>query len=174
MKLIDEKGRLFGAVNVVDLMILLIIAAVVLVVATGFLGDKATEIVSQKQEYWFEVEVIGANPRLYNEVDRVDPVGSILIASNSFQDATIQDYWYEDFQMANVNDEGKMVYSGDGLRKNIVFLIKGYASPDSPTPSVANQEVRAGRTFIVKTQTIETSGVIRYCQFGGYTGNGSK
>ena len=89
MKLIDEKGRLFGAVNVVDLLVLLMIAAIVLVIATSFLGDKATEIVSQKQEYWFEVEVIGANPRLFNEVDRVDPVGATLIASNTFQDATI-------------------------------------------------------------------------------------
>ncbi|MBQ6013512.1 MAG: DUF4330 domain-containing protein [Firmicutes bacterium] len=174
MKLIDEKGRLFGAVNVVDLLVLLMIAAIVLVIATSFLGDKATEIVSQKQEYWFEVEVIGANPRLFNEVDRVDPVGATLIASNTFQDATIQDYWYEEFSMANPDSEGHMVYAGDGVRKNIVFLIKGYASPDSPTPTVANQEVRAGRTFIVKTQTIETSGVIRYCQFGGYDGNGGK
>ncbi|MBQ1384839.1 MAG: DUF4330 family protein, partial [Firmicutes bacterium] len=99
MKLIDEKGRLFGAVNVVDLLVLLMIAAIVLVIATSFLGDKATEIVSQKQEYWFEVEVIGANPRLFNEVDRVDPVGATLIASNTFQDATIQDYWYEEFSM---------------------------------------------------------------------------
>ena len=170
MKIVNEKGKLFGLINVVDLLVILLLVAIAAVVATSFLGDKATEIVSQKEEYWFEVEVLGAFPRLYEEIDRVDPVGAKLIAGNTFHDATIEDYWYEDFVSANPDSDGILRNSGDGVRKDVVFLIKGYASPDSPTPSIANQEVRAGRTFIVKTQTIETSGVIRYCQFGEYTG----
>lgn len=173
MKLINEKGKLFGLVNLVDLLVVLMVVAICAVLATKFMGDRATEMVSAKEDYWFEVEIVGANPRYYNEIDRIDPKGVGLIAGNSFQDATIEDYWYEEFTMSTTDAEGNLHWAKDDVRKNIVYLIKGKAAKNSPTPMVANQEVRVGRTFTVKTLTTEINGIIRYAQFGEYTGTGS-
>lgn len=171
MKLINEKGKLFGLINLVDLLVVLMIAVIVAVLATKFMGDRATEAVSAKEDYWFEVEVVGAMPRYYEEVERVDLKGTGLIAGNTFQDATIEDYWFEDYRICTTDDNGELHWVTDEVRKDVVYLIKGKAAKNSPTPTVANQEVRVGRTFTVKTLTTEINGVIRYAQFGEYTGN---
>ena len=139
MKLINEKGKLFGLINVVDLLVLLMVAAVAVILAGKFFGDRAAEVVSAKEDYWFEVEVIGANPRYYNEVDRIDLKGTGLIAGNSFQDATIEDWWYEDYMQSTTDAEGNVHWVVDEVRKSVIFLIKGQVAKNSPTPTVANQ-----------------------------------
>ena len=46
MKIIDKKGKLFGLVNIVDLIVLLLVVAVIGVVATKLMGSKVTNAVS--------------------------------------------------------------------------------------------------------------------------------
>ena len=46
MKIVNEKGKLFGVINLVDLLVLLIIVAVIAVMAKSLLQDTVTEAVS--------------------------------------------------------------------------------------------------------------------------------
>ena len=41
MKIIDEKGRLFGKINLIDLLVLVLVVAVVLAVGWKLVGKKA-------------------------------------------------------------------------------------------------------------------------------------
>ncbi|MCQ2565982.1 MAG: DUF4330 domain-containing protein [Clostridia bacterium] len=174
MKLINEKGKLFGIINLVDLLVLLLVIAVVAVVGVKLFGTKAVEVVSAKSDCYAEIEVIGANPRLYNEVDRqMDKlIGARMVTGNEYLSATIEDIWYEPYNILATNSDGYVVASIDETRVSIVFLVKTQVSPDAATLSIGSQELRSGKTFIVKTQALETSGTIRYVNVGEYDGEG--
>ena len=172
MKIVNEKGKLFGIINVVDLLVLLMIIAVIGVVGTKLFGTKVAEVTQPKSDCYMEVELYGCLPSRYDEVFRQDLVGERLVSGNSYMPATIEDVWLEDCLVSGTDDEGTVQYKIDSAKKNIVFLIKTQVSPDSASPAIGSQEMRAGKTFIVKTQTFETSGTIRYVNIGEYTGNG--
>ena len=78
MKIINEKGKLFGLINVVDLIVLLLVIAVVGVLATKLLGNRVTEAVVQKVDCYAQVRIIGAHPTLVEEVQRQNLVGQRL------------------------------------------------------------------------------------------------
>lgn len=174
MKLINEKGKLFGIINLVDLIVLLLIIAVVAVVGIKLFGTKAVEVVSTKSDCYAEVEVIGAYSRLYDEVERQKDklIGSRMVTGNEFLAATIEDVWYEPYTVLAANSDGNIVETIDDLRVDIVFLVKTQVAPDGATFSLGSQELRAGKTFIIKAQTLETSGTIRYVNVGEYDGKG--
>ena len=163
MKLINEKGKLFGIINVVDLIIVVMVIAMVGAVATMVLGDQVTQAVSPQVA---EIEIIGAAPRLYNEVLRQELVGEKMVSGNTYLDATVEDVWFEDYVTQAVTDNGTIVDAKDPTKKNVVFKMKFNTAKDTASPKVGSQEVRAGRTFIVKTQTFECSGTIRYVEIG--------
>ncbi len=168
MKLINEKGKLFGIINVVDLIVLLVIVLGIAGVAVKLLGTQATDVVAQKVDCYAEVVVVGAAPRLYDEVFRQDLVGERMVASNVFLDSTVEAVWLEDYVVQVQTADGPIVDSKDPTKKNIAFVLKFQVAPDSSTFKIGSQEVRAGRTLIIKTQAFETNGIIRYVQVGGY------
>jgi hypothetical protein len=168
MKIINEKGKLFGLINVVDLIVLLLVIAVIGVMATKLLGNRVTEAVAQKVDCYAQVRVIGAHPTLVEEVQRQDLAGQRMVAGSVYIDGTIEDVWLEDYRVQVQTDDGRIVTATDPDKKDIIFMIKFPVAPDTPNPKLGSQEVRAGRTLIVKTQTFETSGTIRYVQIGEY------
>jgi len=174
MKLVNEKGKLFGIINVVDLLVILLVIAIVAVVGIKLFGTKAQAVVAVKEDCYAEIEIIAASPRLYNEVDRqMDTlIGSRMVTGNEYLNATVEDVWFEDYVVVNPDDEGTMIEAVDPNRKDIVFLVKTQVAPDSATLSIGAQELRSGKTFIVKTQTFECSGTIRYVNVGEYDGVG--
>ena len=46
MKIIDEKGRLFGKLNLIDLLVIVLLIAAVAAVAWKLVGKKAAETVA--------------------------------------------------------------------------------------------------------------------------------
>ncbi len=168
MKIVNEKGKLFGIINIVDLMVLLLIVAVVAVVATKLGGSAVTDAISQKVDCYMQVRVIGAHPSLVVETKNQDLIGQRLVSGNQYLDATIEDCWIEDYRVQVVTDDGRILTSTDPDKKDIIFLIKTQVAPDTPSPKIGSQELRSGRTYIVKSQTFEISGTIRYVEIGAY------
>ncbi len=171
MKLIKDK-KLFGVLNIADIIIIVLILAMVCVIAVKLLGSKATDVVAQKVDCYAEVVVLGAYPRLFDEVERTmdDLKGAKMVSGNEFLSATVEDVWFEEYGVDVSTEDGSIVYSVSPSRQNIVFLVKFQAAPDTASPKIGAQEVRTGRTLIIKTQTFETSGVIRYVNIGSYEG----
>ena len=168
MKIINEKGKLFGLINIVDLIVLLLVIAVIGVVATKLLGNRVTEAVSQKVDCYAQVRVIGAHPSLVEEVQRQNLAGQRMVAGGAYVDGTVEDVWIEDYRVQVQTDDGRIVTATDPDKKDIIFVIKFPVAPDTPNPKLGSQEVRAGRTLIVKTQTFEITGTIRYVEIGRY------
>ncbi len=162
----EKKKRKF---NIIDIVVIAIIIIAIAVVGVKLLGDKVTDAVAEKVDCYAEVVIVGAQPRIYEEVLRQDLVGEKMVSGNSFLSSTIEDVWLEDYIVQLPTSDGKTVDSLDPTCKNIVVLVKTQVAPDTASPKIGSQEVRAGKTFIVKTQKFETSGTIRYVEFGEYT-----
>ena len=169
MKIINEKGKLFGILNIVDLIVLLLVVAVVGVLATKLMGNKVTEAVAQKVDCYAQIRVVGAHPSLVVEAQRQSLVGQRMVAGSVYIDGTIEDVWIEPYKVqVQINDPPYIVTATDPDKKDIVFVIKFPIAADTPNPKLGSQEVRAGRALIIKAQTFEISGTIRYVQIGSY------
>ncbi len=162
MKLVNEKGKLFGLINVVDLLIFVAVIAVAGAIAWQVLGTKVNEAVSTQVELTAEIVIVGTPPRLVDEAVRQDLVGKKLVSGNDYMNAVITDIWLEDYVIQATRDDGVIVDSKDPSKKDVVVKISTTVPKGTPSPKIGSQEIRAGRTYILKTQTFECIGTIRY------------
>ncbi len=165
MKIINEKGKLFGVINVVDLLVLA--AAVALIAGVGYklFAPQIAEAASPQVKMTTVVRVRGATPFLVDEVERNSQVGKQLVSGNSYVAAEITDMYLDDYVQQVTTADGRIVDAVDGTKKDIVFTIESSVSKGTPTPAIGTQEVRAGRTFILKTNDFETTGIITTVDF---------
>ena len=160
MKVINEKGKLFGVINIVDLLVLIAAIAVVAGVGYKLFAPQISEITSPQVSMTVTVRVRGATPFLVEEVQRNSQVGKQIVSGSSFTDAVITDMQIEDYVQQVTTADGSIVNALDPSKKDLVFTIETTVPEGTAAPSIGTQEVRAGRTFIVKTNDFETTGNI--------------
>ena len=83
-----------------------------------------------------------------------------LVNGNSYVNAQITDMKIDDYNQQVTTADGRIVTATDPEKKDLVFTITTKVSKGTPAPAIGTQEVRAGRTFIVKTNDFETTGNI--------------
>ena len=86
MKLIDEKGRLFGKINLIDLLVVILIVAVIAAVAWKLGGRKAAAAVTgsaKKAVYTVEIEDVPADIAAYAETQTGKSLVNDSLASGS-------------------------------------------------------------------------------------------
>ena len=94
MKKINEKGKLFGIINVVDLLVLVAAIAVVAGVGYKLFATQIKEVASPQVSLTMTVRVRGATPFLVNEVQRNSQVRQV--AGKRQQLCQCADHRYED------------------------------------------------------------------------------
>ena len=166
MKIINEKGKLFGLINVVDLIILAAVVCLVGAIVWQLAGDKVSDAVSPDAEMTVIMKVPGCNPDLVAEAQRQDLVGQHLITGGVVLDAYISDFWVADTVMQLETADGKIVDALDPTKKTLCFEVKSTVPENTATPKIGSQEVRTGMTFIIKTQTFSTIANVYYMQIG--------
>lgn len=148
--LIDEKGRLFGKLNLVDLGVILL--AVILI--AGFLyKDKAAGTASEGRTVILKV----VSPNQYPGVGENLKVGDILVASGAPTSARITSVEVLPAKWVSPDSSGKQVLSNNPFRKDVHLTIEGKTTQVTPGEiTLAGQKVRAGKKdFVVKTQLVE-------------------
>ena len=166
MKLIDEKGRLFGKVNVVDLIVLVIIVGII-----GAVGYRLTSSrlnagegnpLTTEDQYCY---VTLYSSLVVPEIAQSLEVGEKLVANSQYTDAEIVSIEEKPASYVATNDEGEAVLSEHPLWKDVTVVVREKIDPSSITLKVGDQEVRVGYSFILKTQTVETNCRIRDVEF---------
>lgn len=165
MKLINDKGKIFGLINIVDLIVLVIIVAIVGAVGYRAMSPKVNANVDSdtpKEQYCYVTVV--AQQAVPEAVDELK-VGDKLVANNEFTDAEIVSISSAPAAQVNVNSEGQSVLSQHPLWKDITVVVKEKIDPSSVILKVATQEVRVNYPFILKTQVVECNSKIRGIEF---------
>lgn len=166
MKIVNEKGKLFGLINVVDLIILAAAVFLVGAIVWQLAGDKVSDAVSPDAEMTVVMKVPGCVPDLVAEAERQNLVGQHLVSGGVVLDAYISDFWIEDYMPQVESASGEIVNSVDPSKKTLCFEVKAMVPANTATPKIGSQEVRSGMTFILKTQTFSVIPNIFYMQIG--------
>ena len=86
MSVIDKKGRIFGKLNIIDLIAILLIVAVLALIGYKLLGSDE-DLAGSGQSVVYTVEVKGVEPEVYDFIQ--DNLPSQLTASNEMLDAYV-------------------------------------------------------------------------------------
>lgn len=165
MKLIDEKGKLFGKLNIVDLVVVVLIVAIIAAVGVRFTSSKlnANGLTPASEDKYCYVTAFASLqvPEVAEELH----IGDHIAAGGKYTNAEIVDIKVQPAAYIGVNSEGKAVYSEHPLWKDITVVIKEKVDPSNITLKVGGQEARVGFSYIVKTQTVEANAKIRGVEF---------
>ncbi|MFA5524408.1 MAG: DUF4330 domain-containing protein [Tissierellales bacterium] len=159
MKIIDNKGRIFGLINYIDLLLVL---AVIFVVGRFVLVDregnlpKAIDSNSSK-----EVEILyyvkGVRDATINGVN----IGDIFrsAATNNVVGELIKKD-IEPSTIMTTNEKGKVVYSEIPDRFDMYLTIKGKGEITDDEIKVANEEIKIGKTSQIQSRMNRLEAII--------------
>lgn len=158
MKLIDEKGKLFGKVNVIDLVVALLIIFLVAAVGYKFLGP---EIAASPNAQGEITAVIRFTFRTDDVVKSVQPGQKLVFGTNYIPDAYIADVSFVVSDYITTDAEGKIHVEKHPQYKDLYVTIKATTNTNAAILKVGTQEIAQGKNFYVKTQTTEILGSVQ-------------
>lgn len=158
MKIINEKGKLFGIINVVDLLVILIIVAVVGGVLWKFAGQAVTDYVSDDMEITYVIKVSDVDENFYDEVLKHLPAQ--LMTGSDYLSGYVQSVEKSQSFVKCTTADGQIVYSPNEGKIDMEFTLTAVVAKTSVNMAVGTQEVRTGIDMRVKTRYYEFLGVV--------------
>ncbi len=163
-KIIDEKGKLFGTINVVDFTVIALI--VLLLGVTGFRGLSYFQERDENGNNLNEVETKDIYVTVYAssvapEAAEALNIGDNLVAAGKFTTAEIVDIIITPAAYIGTDDDGNLVYQEHPMWVDIVATIKDTVEIDPPIIRASEQEVRVNYNFYLKTHAFESTSRIR-------------
>jgi N-glycosylase/DNA lyase len=158
MKLIDEKGKLFGIINIIDLAVLVVVLLVVGVVGYKVLGNKIDSALgtdTAAKEIVFTVKCAGKSPSAIEELKK----GDKLISVTNYVDAYVDSFTSYPADITVTTDDGRVVISKDPYKLDVVITVKMKYVPGDII-KLGTQDISAGKPFTFKTHTVEMGGMI--------------
>lgn len=171
MKIIDEKGKLFGKINLIDLLVVLVLIAAILFLAVRFTRGGDADPVGSSTKLNYTVLVTGISPDVYAEVQRqLANAGGAdqLMANGEMVSAYVTGVTAAPHINFQPDANGVVIASeeqGDDARLDLTFTVEATV-PDPTVNLVGTQEIRVGKTHILKTTHFEFSyGSILTCDW---------
>ena len=159
MKLLDDKGKLFGKVNIIDLLVVLVLIAGVAAVAWKLGGSAVTDAInSNAATIRYEVVCSNVDPATCDFA--VSHVGGQLMSNGDLLDGYITDCVIEPHTEMVLDADGNPKQVEDPEVHDLRFTIETKVSQAANAYAVGSQEVRVGKSHIVKTVELEINGYI--------------
>lgn len=168
MRIIDKKGKLFGKLNIIDLIAIILIVAVILLLGHKWIGNKTGASGKGGEQVVYTVKVTGVDAKVYESIQNQLPSqlmssGDLLNGYVTKVEATPSQG--NTFKLETNNDYGsETITRVDDGTYDLVFTVEATLT-NAATHELGTQEVRVGKTHIVKTATFElANGVILSCE----------
>ena len=145
MKIVDEKGRLFGKINLIDLLVIVLVIAIVAAVGWKLVGSKAAAAVSDNQHELTFTVLFEDQPTEVAQFAETQ-VGAQLVNNAKLISAEIT--------------EVSSIPLADEPHSNLYVTVKATATFSGNVWTVGSQEVRVGYEYILKTSEFELTGII--------------
>lgn len=174
MNVIDEKGRLFGKLNVIDLLALLLVAAVAVLLVVRLAGGRLGGLSSGDKEpvtIVYSITVSNVRPESYEVVRRfVDKAAGKkdqLMTGTQLLNGYVTDCVAVPHVTYTADANGQIVMaqsSGEDPRLDLTFTVEAVVT-NIITNAVGSQEVRVGNGQYVKTAHFDFYGQILDAQW---------
>lgn len=165
MKIIDDKGRLFGKLNLLDFVIVAFIILVIGAIGIKLLQNPESYGVTSSTELEDMYVTIRCQAVTQDFIDSIE-AGDKLIAQNSYTGGEVYNV-SEGFpyQYTGINSEGEVVLSDHPTLQDVYITLKTEQNPDSPVFKANGQEVRIGIRMFFKTQKVEMTATVMDIDF---------
>lgn len=176
-----KDGKIFGKINLIDLLVLVVALAAVVAVGlkmTGHLGSVVTETGT---DIVYTARVENVDPEVYESIKGFieaaqarGETGDRLMASGALLSGYVtgvEAFEREDqVEVSTSNTSPLIVHAGRPGRVDLVFTIEAHVGNNIKT-ELGTQEVRVGKSHIVKTTHFElVNATIMTCEWAGGTG----
>ncbi len=158
MKIINEKGKLFGLINIVDLSIIVLILLIGSVLMLKFLGKDVGPITSEENQQTITV-TFRSSVRSDEQLKALKEKDQ-LISLLKPVDAYVKTVEYKPLEVPINTADGKAVYSVDPKRKELVVKFTMKTSKGNGIIKLDSQDVAVGKEFTLKTHTFESKGTV--------------
>lgn len=172
MKVVDEKGKLFGKINVIDLLVIILIIAVIAVVGLKFLGVGNLPS-ADVTKLTYTVRVTAQNENVVDTVkqfvDKEAGKKDQLVAGGSLVNGYVVDFWTEPTKYTFSEEDPVILLDPTAAEEaglvDLCFEIEIYLT-DVVVSKIGTQEVRTGNVHVVKTVHFAfLSGKIESCKW---------
>jgi hypothetical protein len=154
MRLIDEKGKLFGLINIVDLLVLLAVLLVLGGAAYKFKGHGGGE--SATRTVKVTVLAPGIRPEMLTNIK----VGDRMASGSSFTDVVIKDIKIRPAYSITTDSAGRRVEATDPYLKDLIVVVEGKTPITGATINLGGQEIRRSKDYFIKSLDYEFKGMI--------------
>lgn len=167
MSVIDKKGKIFGKLNIIDLIAIILIVAVLALVGYKFV-NRGNGPAGEGVPVVYTVAVDNVDADVYEFIQADLAENNQLTAASEMLEGYITDLQATPAE----KDSYQMVLGSDNTVQpqlkagtyDLVFTIEATVK-DNLTSELGTQEIRVGKTHIVKTTTFELDkGVITSCE----------
>lgn len=153
VKLFDEKGKLFGLVNPIDLLVILLIVLVAggVVYKTKFssAGTAAKTVIAT-------IRV----PLVIPNIADKPKVGDKMVSGTSYTQVEVVDVKIIPAQVVVSRADGGRSLADDPWNKDVYVTVKGKTGIPDAEINLGGQEIRIGKDYYVKSFTYEFKGTI--------------
>lgn len=163
-KILDEKGRLFGKINVIDLVLIVVIVLAVIAVGWKLAGDRLTSAVVGEKHIEYVVKCERVEQLLADGLALKD-FPEKLMSSGSYTSGSVESYSCEPHMLSACGEDGEALSCAEEGYYDLYFTISASVAGNSITNQVGSQEVRVGKEHIVKTRFIELTGVVMSVEY---------
>lgn len=163
MKIINEKGKLFGLINIVDLCIIVLILLIGTVFVLKSMGKDVGPIASTESQQNITVTFRGAVRN--DDQLKALKVNDQLISVLKPIDAYIKTIKFAPLEVPINTADGKAVYAVDPKRQELIVTFTMKTPRGNGIIKLDSQEVVVGKIFLLKTHTFESSGTIEAIEF---------
>ncbi len=156
MTLIDEKGRLFGRVNVIDIAIILIIITVGFVAAKFIFPDANKEVVTRKIEY--DVELLHNTRELAEMIKIGDEIRDSV--KGEYLGKIIKTEIRPTTMITANTDEGRFIKAELPNLYDVIITLEASGKETENSIIAEGQEIKVGKRMYVKGKGYAGAGYI--------------
>ncbi|NLM27756.1 MAG: DUF4330 domain-containing protein [Clostridiaceae bacterium] len=155
MKVLDEKGKLFGLINIIDLAVILIVLLLVAGAIWYINRDKPSDTANMK-DYIVTIKCPGYDDDVLNAMH----IGDKLYYAGGFIDAEIIEINSEPAEIDVYTSDGRIVVQQHPKLKDIYVKVRVSDSLDDPMIFIGQLHATVGKEMVLKTRYVEIPAVI--------------
>ncbi len=165
MKLVDEKGKLFGFINLLDLVVAIFVIVVIGFIVSRLISNPESYAVGTSdnvKDMYVTVKCAGVTDAFIDSVE----VGDQLLAQNAYTGGDV--YSVSEpvpYEYTGVDDNGNVVISYHPYLKDVYITLHAEQNAENPVIKINGQEARVGMKIFFKTQKVESSALVTDIRF---------
>lgn len=164
--IIDEKGRLFGRVNVVDAAVVLALFLGAILLAGRLLG-KLGITSGRERPVFVRILSDAITPETAASIEKGDKA-FLIVGLDSKNLGTVSDVSVRPAEVRIDNSvTGKVVYAPDPKRRQVLLTVKGKGTSTDRAITISGNTVLVGDRVSIKTRRARFDGDVVDLKFGG-------